>query len=208
MTEPTPDIPPPPELKPDERHRDAVPDAEVMPRWVPVMIGVVLITIGILAVATGFRLPQNPFTERDRAPRKGLSRATAPAPSGEPDAGGSLVMSGGGIPEAQQPVSGSSRAVVSGGPGGVAATVRIWARRGIIVKATPADALIYVNELAIGHASQFDTEDEVYDFPEPGSYNVRVTAPGHRERVYVVTAAENAQQDIAVIEAALDAAPQ
>ncbi|HEX8155425.1 MAG TPA: hypothetical protein VF698_19990 [Thermoanaerobaculia bacterium] len=203
MTEPTPDVPPPPELNRDERHRDAVPDAEVMPRWVPVMIGIVLIALGVLAVATGFRLPQNPFA--DRGSQKPLTRGTAPAPPGEPDAGGSLVVSGGSVPEARTPVSGSSRAVVSGGPGGVAATVRIWARRGIIVKATPEDALIYVNDLAIGHASQFDSEDEVYDFPEPGSYTVRVTAPGRRERVYVVTAAANAQQNVAVIEAVLDA---
>ena len=67
----------------------------------------------------------------------------------------------------------------------------------------PDDAMIYINDLPIGEAKQFNTPDEVYDFPAPGSYTVRVVAPGYKERVFVVTAAENAQDEVARIDVRL-----
>jgi len=48
---------------------------------------------------------------------------------------------------------------------------------------------------------QFNTMDEVYDFAEPGSYTVRIVAPGGAEKTFVVTAAEDAKQDVARISA-------
>src|SRR3954453_21594045 len=100
-------------------------------------------------------------------PRK-PARQTAAAPPGEPEAGASLMFpgeSGDNAPVAHDPVSGPSHAVVSGGRTGVVSTIRMWARRGMITAVVPGDALVYVNEIAIGQADQFNTEDEIYDFP-------------------------------------------
>ncbi len=71
---------------------------------------------------------------------------------------------------------------------------------------TPADAMVYVNGVAIGQASQFDWEDEEYDFAAPGSYTIRLVAPGYKERDFIVTAAENAKAEVARIEAKLEKA--
>lgn len=188
----------------EQRQRDLLPEPEIMPRWVPVLIGVVLLTLAGLAVFTGFRFRQDDFARLTRRSSAPAPVTAAKAPPGEPDAGGSLVMSNGGAPAANAPVTGSSRAVIAGGPGGVSGTVRMWARRGLKLQATPADALVYVNEMLAGHASQFDTADEIYEFAEPGSYTIRVTAPGFKERQYVVTAAENAEADVATIEVKLE----
>ena len=73
----------------------------------------------------------------------------------------------------------------------------------MMTNVTPDDAMIYVNDLAIGEAKQFNTADEVYDFPAPGSYTVRIVAPGYKERVFVVTAADNATDEIARIDVKL-----
>ena len=59
-------------------------------------------------------------------------------------------------------------------------------------------------DLPIGEASQFDSDDEIYDFAAPGSYTVRVVAPGGAERTFIVTAGDDAERDIAVIEAKLE----
>jgi hypothetical protein len=201
MTEPTPEAP----RDADEavREREAVPEPEVMPRWVPVVIGLVLVTLAALAVATGLRFREDGFVRVTQSQPDAQQRPSAYAPSGEPAAGGSLVLSDDHVPTAKEAVTGPSRAVISGGPGGVEGTVRIWARRGMIVTGAPAEALVYVNQTLVGPAKQLDTQDEIYDFPEPGSYTVRVTAPGFRDRQFVVTAAEDAKDDVAVIEARL-----
>jgi hypothetical protein len=41
--------------------------------------------------------------------------------------------------------------------------------------------------------------DEVYDFAEPGSYNIKLVSPGGAEKSFVITAADDAKQDIARI---------
>lgn len=176
-----------------------------MPRWVPVLIGAVLIVMAALAVYTGIRYREEgaPLIERSRTQRP---RSNTSAPPGEPEAGASRVMhgeEGDNTPAANTPVEGSARAVISGGPGGVETTVRIWARRGMLLEITPPDSMIYVNETLVGHASQFDTEDEIYDFPAPGSYTVRIVAPNDKQKTYVVTAADDAKVDVARIKAAL-----
>ena len=73
----------------------------------------------------------------------------------------------------------------------------------MMTNVVPDDAMIYVNDLAIGEAKQFDEPDEVYDVPATGSYTVRVIAPGYKERVFVVTAAETAPDEIARIDVKL-----
>lgn len=166
-----------------------------MPRWVPVLIGVVLVALAGLAVFTGLRYRDDTILDHVQ-PQK--VRTNASAPSGEPGAGASLVLPEN-TPAANEPVTGSSRAVISGGPGGVESTVRIWARRGMVLNVLPEDAMVYVNDVPIGQVRQFNSMDEVYDFAEPGSYTIRLVAPSGGTKSYIVTAAEDAKQDIARI---------
>ena len=194
----------PPAEPPRERH---APDEPHLPSWVPTLIGVVLVLLAALAVYTGVRY-RNPtlaggIIHSKRAPN------TVPGggPPGEPGPGASLVFpgeSGDNAPTASAAVSGRARATINGGgAAGVNATLRLWARRGMMTHVVPDDAMIYVNDLAIGEAKQFDTLDEVYDFPAPGGYTIRLVAPGYKEQQFLVTAADNAEQEIARIDAKL-----
>jgi hypothetical protein len=188
-----------------ERERDFAQDAAPMPRWVPIAIGVVLVTLAALAVITGLRYRDQTLVNIVQ-PRQRTVRPNAPAPPGEPEPGASLMFPGdaANVPPAHEPVAGSSRAEISGGRGGVATTMKLWARRGMQMNVTPPDAVVYVNDVAIGQASQFDSEDKEYDFAEPGSYTVRLVAPGFKERTFIVTAEDNAKQEVARIEAKLE----
>lgn len=174
-----------------------------MPRWVPVLIGIVLVGLAGLAVFTGLRYRQGQ-TLVDRSGERNSDRGkNSAAPSGEPDAGSSLVL-----PEntlsANEPVAGDARAVITGGAAGVQSSVRIWARRGMVLNVTPEDAVVYVNDTPIGAVRQFNSTDEIFEFAQPGSYTIKVAAEGHRTRQYVVTVAENAPNDVARISAKLD----
>ena len=196
--------PPPPE---PERAPEPEPESEPLPRWIPVTIGIVLVAMAALAVYTGMRYRESgTFTSIVR-PKRVTGPAPASAPPGEPQPGASLVYPGddaGNTPNANAPVTGRARAEISGGgAGGVQTTVRMTARRGMILAIKPEDAMVYVNDLLIGQANQFDKPDEVYDFPAPGSYTIRISAQGFRERQFVVTVAENAQVEVARIEAKL-----
>jgi hypothetical protein len=64
--------------------------------------------------------------------------------------------------------------------------------------------VVYVNDVAIGQAAQFDSEDEEYDFAAPGSYTVRLIAPGYKERDFIITASDNAKDEVARIEVKLE----
>jgi hypothetical protein len=208
----TPELPPP--SRPDGSNPDSqstVPaDGEapppVMPRWVPILIGLVLVLIAAFAVYTGMRYRENTLTSIIRNDDASPGRTMRPGPPGEQEAGGSLMS--GKTPDANAAVTGSSRAVVTGGPQGVEVSVRMWARRGMIFDVTPKDAAIYVNDEAIGQASQFDSDEEVYDFAQPGSYNVRIVSPGRPERHYTVTAAADAPNEVVTIRTDLGAGPQ
>jgi hypothetical protein len=182
---------------------ESEPPAAVMPKWIPVLIGVVLVTIAAFAIYTGLRYREAETLTEHVAPRR---ERTTNAPPGEPGAGASLVMSGNEghmTPEANAPVTGKSRAVIEGGPGGVTSTVRIWARRGMVFNVLPEDAMVYVNEMPIGQVLQFNTMDEVYDFAAPGSYTVKVVAPNGAEKTFIVTATDEAKQEVARISAKL-----
>jgi hypothetical protein len=186
------------EQNPEPGH---VPDEpSVMPRWVPILIGAILVLMAGFAVYTGLRNRNDTLVGQVRPQRE--QRATAPAPPGEPGAGASLVQHGGegeNTPAANEPVQGQSRAVVTGGPGGVNAVVRIWARRGMVLNVLPDDAMVYVNDILIGQAAQFNTMDEAYEFAAAGSYTVRLVGPNNAQKTYVVTASDDAQQDVARI---------
>lgn len=202
MTEPTPD----PVVAPESERDPNEPEAAPLPRWVPVAIGVVLVAMAALAVMTGLRYRNETLVGMIGTSSAPPRTATTHAPPGEPEAGASLIMPGGtseNVPTANEAVTGNSRAVIEGGPGGVTSEIRVWARRGIVFEITPEDAMLYVNDLPIGEARQFNSMDEAYELPHPGSYTVRVVADGYRERQFVVTAAEDATQDIARLKVTL-----
>jgi hypothetical protein len=175
--------------------------APPIPRWVPILIGVLLVLIAGLAVWTGIRYRHpalaNGIVKSRRPPRP----MTGAGPQGEPEPGASLILPGE-APTASAPVAGRTRVEITGGGAqGVTAVMRLWARRGLSVNATPDDAMVYVNDTPIGAASQWTG---VYEFAQPGSYTVRIVAPGYREKMFVVTAAENARDEVAVITAKLE----
>ena len=181
------------------------PEPAILPPWIPLLIGVVLIALASLAVYTGVRFRDEGTLTRHVRPRQ--DRSMTPSAPGEPGAGASLVLhgeQGSSVPSANERVTGRARAVVSGGPEGVESTVRMWARRGMVLEVTPNETMVHVNDLPIGHARQFDTMDEAYDFPEPGSYTIRLVSPAGRERRFIVTAGDDAQHEIARISAKLD----
>lgn len=184
---------------------DAEPPIAEIPRWIPALIGVTLVALAALAIYTGVRYRNaNPLAKiASHTPRP---VASSQAPPGEPQPGASLILPGDSenVPEANAPVSGPSRAVITGNAGGVSAVVRMWARRGMIIRVKPDDAMIYVNELPIGPASQFDTPDETYDFPAEGSYSVKVSAPGFIDRTFIVTSGETAKDEVALIDVKLE----
>lgn len=176
-----------------------------MPRWVPVLIGAVLVLIAGFALFTGLRSrDDDPLTTQSATPRQ--RQANTPAPPGEPGAGASLVLhgeSGDNTPAANDPVRGTSRAVVTGGPGGVSSTTRTWARRGMVMNVLPEDTMVFVNDMPIGQVTQINTMDEAYEFAAAGSYTVRLVAPGGATKTYVVTASEDAKEDVVRITADL-----
>lgn len=176
-----------------------------MPRWVPVLIGVILVLMAALAIYTGLRNRDDDTILAHVRSRRQQPSNTA-APPGEPGAGASLVLhgsAGDNTPAANEPVRGASRAVVTGGPGGVASVVRMWARRAMLLNVTPRETMVYVNDVPIGEASQLDTTDEAYEFAAAGSYTVKLVAPSGAERTYIVTAADDAPQDVVKIAADL-----
>ncbi len=179
---------------PDSPERDFVDEAAPMPRWVPIAIGVVLVSLAALAVITGLRYRDQTLVNMVQHHPRAM-HDNAPAPPGEPEPGASLMFPGdaSNVPPAREPVD---RANVT----------KMDARRGLRTNVTPADAVVYVNDIAIGQANQFDSADEEYDFAEPGSYTVRLDAPGYKERVFVVTAVDDAAQEVAVINAKLERA--
>ena len=192
--------------EPSPEHSHAAHEHEqpsLMPRWVPVLIGGILVVMAGFAVYTGLRTRDDDTILAHVRPQR-QQQANTPAPPGEPGAGASLVLhgeAGENTPAANDPVRGQSRAMVQGGPGGVSSVVRIWARRGMVLNVLPDDTLVYVNDLPIGQVKQFNTMDEAYEFAAAGSYTVKLVAPSGTEKTYVVTAAEDAQQDVARISA-------
>ena len=190
----------PPDAEPPREQRHAHEESSSLPAWVPAAIGVVLVAIAALAIYTGLRYRSGTVTSTVVRPRH-PPRQSGNGPPGEPEPGASLIFpgdAGDNAPTASAPVTGRARAEISGGgTAGVTATLRLWARRGMMTNVDPPDAMVYVNNLAIGQANQFNSENEIYDFPAPGSYTIRISAPGYRDQQFVITAAENATEEIA-----------
>lgn len=172
----------------------------VMPWWVPVVIASVLLVLASLAVYTGMRYRAQTLV-RVVHPQSPPASSRTPAPPGEPEPGASLVypgQAGDTTPAARPPVQGRARSVITGTGGNIESVPRIWARRGLVLAGDPPDALLYVNDVPIGHASQFGRQP--YEFPQPGSYTIRLSAPGSTDKTAIVTVDEKAKNEIARIQ--------
>lgn len=188
-----------------------LPEPISLPRWVPVLIGAILVAIAGFAVYTGFHYKQQPFAKKIARSSSEMARELKETGApGEPQPGASRVMHGRygeNVPRPGEPVAGeSSRVAITGGGPAITHTVRWTVRRGMLIDVTPPDAIVYVNDEAIGAANQFRDPDEVYEFAESGRYDVRIVAPGHRELEYVITSSQDAKDEIAVIRATLQPA--
>ncbi|HEX3577103.1 MAG TPA: hypothetical protein VHY33_00960 [Thermoanaerobaculia bacterium] len=172
-----------------------------MPRWVPGVIGIVLVAMAALAVYTGLHYRTPTLANgvvKSRRPARAMTGGAGPP--GEPEPGASLVFPGDAAdnaPTASEAVTGRARAEITATGHGITSTVRIWARRGMMTNVVPDDAMVSVNDLVIGQAKQFDKPDEIYDFPAPGSYTIHISAPGYKDQQFIVTVADDAKQEIA-----------
>lgn len=189
MDEPEGQTPEPPEPEGDQ---------PVMPRWVPAVIGLVLVTMAGLAVYTGLRYRNSTLANGIVRARRQPRATSGGGPPGEPGPGASLVFpgeSGDNAPSPNAPVAGRSRAEISGGPQGVTGTMRLTARRGMTISVVPDDAMVTVNDTLIGEAKQLGP----YEFPQAGSYTVHITANGYRDQQFIVTASDAAPQEVVAI---------
>ena len=194
----------------DQEHPAGPEPGRAMPRWVPILIGGVLVVIAALAVYTGARYRGGPIGRAFDRATSTLMR-TEGGPPGEPQPGASRVIHGGGgdhVPTAR-PASGDdngSKVVIRGGPEGVIPSIRLTAQRAMHVHVDPPSAMIYVNDQPIGAAEQF-TGPDLYEFPEEGEYTVRVVAEGYEEIEYTVLVRNEARSEIADIQATLRKTP-
>jgi hypothetical protein len=184
--------------------------ARPMPRWVPMLIGTVLVVIAALAVYTGIRYRGGPIGRAfDRATVRGIPAEGGPP--GEPQAGASRVMHGDGgdhvpMPREASDEGNASKVVIRGGPEGVIPSIRLTAQRAMVVRVEPPTAMIYVNDEPIGIARQFAGAD-LYEFREEGEYTVRVIADGYEEIEYTVLVRNDARTEVADIAATLRKKP-
>jgi hypothetical protein len=182
-------------------------ETPLMPKWVPAVIGVVLVAMAALAVYTGLRYREPTLANgvvKSRRPARPMTGGAGPP--GEPEPGSSLVFPGDGAdntPAAREAVTGRARAEITGTGHGITSTMRIWARRGMMTNVVPDEAMVSVNDLVIGQAKQFNEPDEIYDFPAPGSYTIHISAPGYKDQQFIVTVAEDAKQEIARLDVKL-----
>ncbi|HUF17293.1 MAG TPA: hypothetical protein VMS12_04520 [Thermoanaerobaculia bacterium] len=160
-----------------------------LPRWIALLIGIVLVSLAALAAYTGLRYRSAP-EDRPIASRQGGDGIRQGGAPGAPQAGESRVGEAGeNIPDAEPPDRGRRpRIEITGGPDGVFSTVRYTASRAAVFAVEPDTATVFVNGEQIGQASQFRGPDDVYEFAAPGKYNIRIAAPGHRDETVILTA--------------------
>lgn len=177
-----------------------------LPRWVPVVIALVLIAIAAGALWTGMRRRDVPFwklTPAARETRGGASRGPMelePGSSRAMHGGNDVVAAPGTVDPGQR-----ARVVIQGDSESVVPTVRVEARRGVLVDVRPPDAIVYVNDQLIGEARQFMARDQAWEFAEPsGTYRVVVVAPGYKPLQYEVIARPEARNELAVVRGELE----
>ena len=191
----------------EDRSKTVAPDAEdelpppvPLPTWVPVLIGLILVAMGGAALYTGLKFRDQPFRKPvarlplpSRPPRSGPA-----AVPGEPQPGSSRMSEAVPSPEPIDTAA-TSRYTITGSAHDLAAQTRLAASRGMILNVEPPDALVYVNNDALGEARQFDSADSLYEFPDEGTYNVKISAAGYLDSTFVVVADPNAKDEIAAI---------
>lgn len=208
MTEPQPAEPGQTDDKGQALHRRADPPIVSLPKWVPIGLGLVLLIMAVLAVYTGLNY-------RNVSLSRGLGRVVSSrTPSrvaesgvpGEPQPGASRVVHGEhgeAIPQPDAFDPDQSPSAIRSEGGAVIPVIRLAARRGLLVRVIPDDALVYVNGQPIGAARQFSSSDQIYEFAEEGRFAVRLVAPGYHEVEYEISATQDAADEVAVINAKL-----
>lgn len=176
-----------------------------LPRWVPILIGVILVGMAGLAVFTGLQYRGGPLGRAFSRAAQSIIPSEGGAP-GEPQPGASRIVHGAAGDHVPRPVptedGNRSEVVITGGADGVIPSIRLTAQRAMSVRVAPEDALIYVNDQLIGTANQFRSPD-LYDFPEVGEYTIRLVAPGYDEIEYVVVVDPAGKTEVATIETKL-----
>lgn len=190
-----------------EETEPSLPPPVQLPRWVPIVIALLLIAMAAGAIWTGLRRRDVPFWKI--APVARDSQASASGVPGEPEPGASRVMHGreGDVIPAPGKTDTSQRArvVIQGDSTSVTPTVRVLARRGLLVNVRPPDAIVYVNDQLIGEAKQFVAPDQAWEFAAPsGTYHVVVVAPGYKPLQYDVIASPEAPDELAVVRGELE----
>jgi hypothetical protein len=193
----------PPE--PANSDEDDLPEPMKMPPWVPIAIALILIVMASLAIWTGLHYRDQPFAHQ--LTRTSSRAAQQVGPPGEPEPGASRIQHGQygeTVPSPNAMTDEASKVQISGG-GATPLTqvIRLQASRGLLVDIVPEDAVVYVNNQAIGSAKQFSTADDLYEFADQGSFDVRISAPGYRDLQYVIASSPTASEEVAVIRAAM-----
>jgi hypothetical protein len=175
-----------------------------LPAWVPAAIGLTLVLLAAMAVYTGFRTQVRPL-ERSRslapfAETDGLYPEESGGSPGAPGPGGSRVTPEGEVPT-PEPLGGGDNAglAIEGDATGLVGRRSLAARRGVVFDVDPPDAVIWVNDVAVGAARQFASVDQAYEFAEEGVFTIRVTAPRRAEIELEVSADHGAEEEIARI---------
>jgi hypothetical protein len=195
--------------RPDRADDEAdLPEPMSLPKWVPVAIGLVLVGMAALAIYTGVTYRATtlarkilPIPERPAAPSREIG-----AP-GEPQAGASRVLhgeAGDAVPAPGAIVEDASRVAITGAGGAITGTMRLSASRGLVLDVKPPDAIAYMNGQAIGEVRQFRSAEDAWEFPDPGQFTLKISAPGHKELEYVINVDHNAPEELAVIRAEME----
>ncbi|MBI2215599.1 MAG: hypothetical protein HYU52_18280 [Acidobacteria bacterium] len=179
-----------------------------LPRWIAPAIGIALVAIAAVAVWTGMRprsrsetnyvitTPQRPVAT------SGVREDSGGAP-GDPGPGASSVVqneAGGAVPLAQPLPEGElPRDAIRGDATGVVPTSSFEVRRGVAFECDQPEATVFVNELPIGEVGQYASKEEPYEFPQEGSFNVRVVGKDGTEARFTVVASAGAQTDVELI---------
>ncbi len=176
-----------------------------LPPWVPAGIAVALLAMAGLAIYTGLRYRRE-TSERNvlRKPKTAAVYREGRGAPGEPEPGASFVTPGDhgdNVPEPRtSTATGGAKLEMNSVNGAIVSRVRLSARRGIVILVEPDDAVVYVNDRAVGIARQFGSAEQIYEFPSVGTFEVRLVAPGFNEAEFIVTADPEAKDEVGRVE--------
>ncbi|HXI14311.1 MAG TPA: hypothetical protein VNM92_16965 [Thermoanaerobaculia bacterium] len=188
--------------KPPGDDSDHAPEVVGLPTWVPALLGLVLVAMAGLAVYTGLTYRAKPLV---RGLVKRASQITHREGPAEEQAGGSRVMPGtSGDPRGNEPSGGAqSKGVITGTGNSIESAIRLPAKRGVVLRVVPEDAIFYVNDQLMGPVKPYSTNLEAYEFPEEGSFVIRVSAEGYADQLFEVVVAPDSKVELARIETKL-----